>query len=192
MKEVFSNKELRETLESYNIDYAAIDSFSIKMDFKKWASYEEDVRIENLDYKGYKYELHGGIAEKYNDAEIAEREPPYGPYKKFLKEFLDELGDREVNNIDEMFSYTINGESDHFFVQQVKWLNETPKEIIKEFENKHKSSKYSELISSNLDNIVYGDGGSTFFEERNNVWCLTLRFDIGEKKYEIRWINKSV
>ena len=49
MKEVFSNKELRETLESYNIDYAVIDSFSIKMDLKRWASYEEDVSIENLE-----------------------------------------------------------------------------------------------------------------------------------------------
>ena len=55
-----------------------------------------------------------------------------------------------------MFNYCINGESRSFFVQQVKWLNETPKEIIKEFENKHKgneldpTSQYSELISSNL------------------------------------------
>ena len=111
---------------------------------------------------------------------------------------MDELGDREVNNIDRMFTYCINGESRSFFVQQVKRLNETPKEIIKEFENKYKGNEldptlqYSELIISNLDNIVYGDGGSTFFEESNNVWRLTLRFDIGEKKFEIRWINKSV
>jgi hypothetical protein len=34
IKQVFSNKELRETLESYNIGDAAIDSFSIKMDYK--------------------------------------------------------------------------------------------------------------------------------------------------------------
>ena len=189
-KEVFSNKELRETLESYNIGDAAIDSLDIKLYFKRGVSYESDVVFYDLEYKDYKYELVGIMVEGINEPELYKSID--GKYKDYesLGLFLKDIEDKEIDILENYLDFSVNGESEYWVPKEVNWIDDTPDEIKEEFEKKYKESDYEEF--QDWDKITFMGYSGIFFEENDNINSIVLNIDIGEKKYEIRWINKSV
>ena len=56
---VKTNKELRERLNTLGISDDNLQSINVKLNLNKWATYESDVNVMGLKYKGYKYDLVG-------------------------------------------------------------------------------------------------------------------------------------
>jgi hypothetical protein len=133
---VKTNKELRERLNILGITDDNLQSINIKLNLNKWATYESDVNVMGLEYKGYKYDLLGYIQEKRNDAELVEE-------IKSLNEFFNIIKDKEIDRLDYDFEYYKNGESDYHYIDEVDWFDKMPpKEIIEEFDAKYKKGKY--------------------------------------------------
>lgn len=91
----------------------------------------------------------------------------------------------------------VNGDSEEFEAERPIWLSKTPIEIIEEFDNKYKKGKYSKYdsIEGMYDFDKYRDyrgGGGNFYNKFNNIYSIILNANVGEKKYEIIWFNKSV
>ena len=181
-KEVYTNKELRETLESLNLNYNEIDSVDLEIGFKSYSTYEEDVSIENLVYKGYNFYLHGGIAEEISDPELYHD-------NLNLQDVIDLIGDYEIEKLEFNLEYSIGGIGNRkdFFVQKIVWEDKTPDNIKKEFEEEYKESKYKEIIVSNQDKFVFSEGYSSFFKNENNLSFFKISFDI----YSITWLNNE-
>lgn len=55
IKQVYTNKELRETLESLNIKNELVDSFKVELTLFSYSTYERDVKLVDLEYKGYSF-----------------------------------------------------------------------------------------------------------------------------------------
>ena len=207
-KEVYTNKELRETLESLNLNDDTIDSIDIKLYIKKWATYEPDVNFVNLDYKGYKYEVHGFLVEKRSDPELFyydESDDEKGFDSIGL--FLEKIQDKEISVLEDYLDYRVNGEpegwgpnnilegdniSDRYplneHLEPVKWIDETPEEIKDEFEKKFKEKDYDDVVDEGDEE--YDDGHWEFFNKSNNIYSIILNANVGEKKYQIIWLNK--
>ena len=197
-KEVYTNKELRDTLESYNLNDETIDLIEIKIYIKKWATYESNVDFEDLSYKGYKYDLLGFLAQKRNDPELYYTDDN-GEYKEYdrIDLFLNEIDDKEINVIENYLEYDVHGESDSWYpinklhgdLQAVNWINETPQEIKEEFESKYREKDYCEV--NDFSDMSFNGDSPHFYEHSNNV--NTIYFNINSKgaNYDIRWINKK-
>ena len=198
-KEVYTNKELRDTLESYNLNDDTIDLIEIKLYIKKWATYESNVDYIDLNYKGYEYELLGYLAEKRNDPELYYTDDS-DEYKEYdsINLFLDKIEDIEINIIENYLEFQVNGESDTWFpinllksnLEAVNWIDETPQEIKDEFENKYKENDYYDVIDE--DNITYNGDTPHFYEHSNNVSAIYFNINSKGVNYDIRWINKKI
>ena len=182
---VETNKELRERLQKLAINDDNIQSIEVKLDLNKWATYESDVNVIGLEYKGFKYELNGHIKEKRNDAELNQE-------IKTLNEFYDIIKDKEIDVLDNEFEYHKNGESDYHYIDKVNWIDEPPKDIIEEFDLKYKKgdhNQYDELIDKGeLDHV----GESLFANEFNNIDQIELNLKVKDNKYNVFWNNHNV
>ena len=182
---VKTNKELRERLNTLGISDDNLQSINVKLNLNKWATYESDVNVMGLEYKGYKYDLVGYIQEKRNDAELVEE-------IKSLNEFFKIIKDKEIDRLDYDFEYYKNGESDYHYIDEVDWFDKMPpKEIIEEFDAKYKKGKYhqyDELIDQgetvNLDE-------SRFLNEFNNIDMIVLKLKVQDIEYSIHWNNHN-
>ena len=198
-KEVYTNKELRETLESYNLNDDTIDLIEIKLYLKKSATYESHVDYEDLSYKGYKYDLLGFLAQKRNDPELYYTDDK-GEYKEYdrIDLFLNGIDDKEINVIENYLEYDVHGESDSWYpinkldghLEAVNWINETPQEIKEEFDNKYKEKDYCEVIDFSSDMSFNGDSPH-FYEHTNNVTAIYFNINSKGVNYDIKWINKK-
>ena len=198
-KEVYTNKELRDTLESHNLNDDTIDLIEIKLYIKKWATYESNVDYIDLSYKGYEYELLGYLAEKRNDPELYYTDDS-DEFKEYdsINLFLEKIEDIEINIIENYLEYFVHGESDTWFpintlksnLEAVNWIDETPQEIKDEFENKYKENDYYDVRDE--DNITYNGDTPHFYEHSNNVSAIYFNINSKGVNYDIRWINKKI
>lgn len=206
-KWVYTNKELRETLKSLNLNDDTIDSIDIEISFKKWATYEPGVNYVNLEYKGYKYEVHGFLVEKGSDPELFYYDEQDGENAYPIGLFLEKIQDKEISVLEDYLDYRVNGEpegwgpnnilegdniSDRYplneHLEPVKWIDETPEEIKDEFEKKFKEKDYDDVVDEGDEE--YDDGHWEFFNKSNNIYSIILNANVGEKKYQIIWLNK--
>jgi hypothetical protein len=206
-KWVYTNKELRETLKSLDLNDDTIDSIDIKIFFKKWATYEPGVNYVNLEYKGYKYEVHGFLVEKGSDPELFYYDEQDGENAYPIGLFLEKIQDKEISVLEDYLGYRVNGESDSWFpnnklegdnisdryplnenLESVKWIDETPEEIRAEFEKEFKENNYHDVVYEGDEE--YDDGDWEFFNKSNNIYSIILNANVGEKKYKIIWLNK--
>ena len=182
---VKTNKELRERLNTLGISDDNLQSINVKLNLNKWATYESDVNVMGLKYKGYKYDLVGYIQEKRNDAELVKE-------IKSLNEFFNIIKDKEIDRLDYDFEYYKNAESYYHYIDEVDWFDEMPpKEIIEEFDAKYKKGKYhqyDELID--LGEVV-NLGESRFLNEFNNIDMIVLKLRVQDIEYSIHWNNHN-
>ena len=209
-KQVYTNKELRETLESLSLNDDTIDSIDIKLYIKKWPTYEPDVNFVNLDYKGYKYEVHGFLVEKRSDPELFyydESDDEKGFDSIGL--FLEKIQDKEIIVLEDYLDYRVNGESDSWWpintltgdtisrryplnehLEPVEWIDETPEEIKDEFEKKFRDNNYRDVIYEGEEAMT--DGFWEFFDKNNNISGIYFNINSKGTNYDIRWINKKI
>ena len=201
-KSVYTNKELRETLESLNLNDHTIDSIDIKLYIKKWATYESDVEYYDMEYKGYKYELHGFLVEKWSRPELYYYydESDTTKRKDFdtLSPFLKQIQNIEISMLDHYLDFDVHGEPEHWepinksydHVKAVKWISDTPNEIKDEFESKYKESDYYDVRDE--DKVSYSGDSPHFFEENNNISSICLDINTADKNYQIQWLNRKL
>jgi len=198
-KEVYTNKELRDILESYNLNDETIDLIEINLYIKKSATYETDVDFIDLDYKGYKYEVLGFLREKYSDPECTNVNDEY--FEK-ISDFLNVIQDNELNTLDYELIGSVNGEAEDWWpinhltnqmndnTNPVKWIDETPENIKDEFDKNFKENDYRDVIYDGTEN--YNGESGVFFDELNNI--TSIYFNINSKgiNYDIKWINDNI
>lgn len=195
-KKVYTNNELRNILEFYNLNDDTIDSIWFKLNLQRRATYESGVNYIELEYKGYKYEIHGYLVEKRNDAELFNDDD--GSLKEFKKisVFLEQIQDKEISIIEDYVDFLVNGEPDIWgpnntlneSLDAVKWIDDTPNSIKVEFDEKYRDDDYREVI---YDGVEDYDGEILFFEKHDNVVNIHFKIISKEINYEIVWVNKS-
>ena len=116
-KKVYTNKELRDILESLNLNDDTIDLIEINLKIKKWATYESGVNYVDLEYKGYKYEIHGYEIEKRNNPELFYYDDDESEDKVLNKVdlFLEKIQDKEIGELEDYLDIQVNGESERWF-----------------------------------------------------------------------------
>ena len=199
-KKVYTNKELRDTLESLNLNDDTIDLIEINLEIKKWATYESGVIYVDLEYKGYKYEIHGYLSEK-RIQELFYHDDDDESEIKVLNNiglFLEKIQDKEIGVLEKYLDFSVIGESEKWspnntlneHLEAVKWIDETPNTIKDEFEKNFKDNDYEDVLYD-YDDIEYDGDSGVFYDEYNNF--STIYFNINSKgiKYEIVWINKN-
>ena len=184
---VNTNKELRDKLNNLCVYDDNIQSIEVKLNLKKWSTYESNVNVTDLSYHGYKYELIGHIKEKRSDAELHEE-------IESLNTFFQIIEDKEIDVLDSKFEYYKNGESDYHYIDKVKWIDHAPEHILKEFDQKYKKGEYhqyDQLIEhGEIDHV----GESLFVNELNNIDQIQLKLKVfddedGLDNLEIFWKN---
>ena len=207
IKQVYTNKELRETLESLNIKNELVDSFTVQLTLFRYSTYEPDVKLVDVEYKGYSFGINGYMPEEGS-------EPVF--YQDFdvesLNSFLELIGDKEINSLDDYVLpwgsggyweplHTLTGDTlsrnyplnEH--LKPVEWIDETPEEIKDEFEKKFRDNNYrdiyDEATKENDDKIEYGVGESLFIDDYNNISRIYLYIKTEDKMYEIQWLNNK-
>lgn len=193
-KKVYTNKELRDTLESYNLNDDTIDSIDVSVNIKKSATYESNVDFVDLEYKGYKYEVLGFLREKYSDPECTNDDDE--PFTS-ISSLLDVIEDNELNTLDYKLIGSVNGESEDWWPlnhlnsesNPVNWIDETPDNIKSEFDKNFKENDYRDVVYEG--NESYNGDGGVFFNEFNNITSLHIDIITQETNYNIKWINKK-
>jgi hypothetical protein len=182
---VKTNKELRERLNNLGISDDNLQSINVKLNLNKWATYESDVNVMGLEYKGYKYDLVGYMQEKRNDAELVKE-------IKSLNEFFKIIKDKEIDRLDYDFEYYKNGESDYHYIDEVDWFDKMPpKEIIEEFDAKYKKGKYHQYDELIDQGETVNLGESRFLNEFNNIDMIVLNLKVQNIEYSIHWNNHN-
>ena len=210
-KQVYTNKELRETLESLSLNDDTIDLIEINLYFKRYATYEPDYYYVNLDYKGYKYEIRGFLVEKRNDPELFYYAGD--SYKEISFDsiglFLEKIKDKEIQVLEDYLNYYMNGESDSWWpihtltgdtlsrnyplnehLKSVEWIDETPEEIKDEFEKKFRDNNYRDVIDEGEE--AMSDGDWEFFDKNNNISAIYFNINSKGVSYEIQWLNNKI
>ena len=199
-KKVYTNKELRDTLESLNLNNDTIDSVEINLKIKKWATYESGVNFIDLEFKGYKYEIHGYLSEKWNDPELYYYDDEESEDKVFnsVDLFLEKIQDKEIGVLEDYLDFHVNGESEDWWpnntlnkdLEAVKWIDDTPDSIKDEFEKNFKDNDYRDVLDDGDED--YDGLSGVFFEKYNNISAIYFNISSKGNKYEIVWINKNV
>ncbi|MBT6169479.1 MAG: hypothetical protein HOH98_01900 [Flavobacteriaceae bacterium] len=210
-KEVYTNKELRDTLESYNLNDDTIDLIKINLYFKESATYEPDYYYINLDYKSYKYEVRGFLVEKHNDVELFYHVGDDYEEKSFdsIALFLEKIQDKEIGILEDYLDFTVNGARDSWYpmntltgdtlsrnyplnehLKPIEWIDETPEEIKDEFEKKFRDNNYRDVIYEGEEAMT--DGFWEFFDKNNNISGIYFNINSKGTNYDIRWINKKI
>ena len=210
-KQVYTNKELRETLESLSLNDDTIDLIEINLYFKKYATYEPDYYYINLDYKGYKYDVRGFLVEKRSYPELFHYVGD--SYKEIsfdsIALFLEKIEDKEIQVLEDYLNYNMNGESDSWWpmhsltgdtlsrnyplnehLKSVEWIDETPEEIKDEFEKKFRDNNYRDVINEGEE--AMSDGGWEFFDKNNNISGIYFNINSKGVSYEIQWLNNKI
>lgn len=197
VKKVYTNKELRDTLESLNLNDDTIDLIEIDLEIKKWATYESGVNYVDLEYKGYKYEIHGFLSEKrileffnYDDESEINSLNNIGL-------FLEKIQDKEIGVLEDYLEFGLIGESENWCpnydlnenLETVKWIDETPNTIKDEFEKNFKDNHYRDVVYDGVEESN-GDSGN-FHDKYNNISAIYFNINSKGIKYEIVWINKN-
>ena len=198
VKKVYTNKELRDTLESLNLNDDTIDLIEIDLEIKKWATYESGVNYVDLEYKGYKYEIHGFLSEKrileffnYDDESEINSLNNIGL-------FLEKIQDKEIGVLEDYLEFGVIGESENWCpnydlnknLETVKWIDETPNTIKDEFEKNFKDNDYRDVLNDGKWPECNGTSGN-FLDKYNNISAIYFNINSKGIKYEIVWINKN-
>ena len=198
VKKVYTNKELRDTLESLNLNDDTIDLIEIDLEIKKWATYESGVNYVDLEYKGYKYEIHGFLSEKrileffnYDDESEINSLNNIGL-------FLEKIQDKEIGVLEDYLEFGLIGESENWCpnydlnenLETVKWIDETPNTIKDEFEKNFKDNDYRDVLNDGKWPECNGTSGN-FLDKYNNISAIYFNINSKGIKYEIVWINKN-
>ena len=205
IKQVYTNKELRETLESLNIKNELVDSFKVELTLFSYSTYERDVKLVDLEYKGYSFKINGYMPEE-------DSQPVFYENFESLNSFLELIGDKEINSLDNEVNpwgscgyweplHTLTGDtlSEYYplneHLKSVEWIDETPEEIKDEFEKKFRDNNYrdiyDEATKEDEDKIEYGVGESLFINDYNNISRIYLYIKTEVKMYEIQWLNNK-
>mgnify|MGYP003994178139 FL=1 len=205
IKQVYTNKELRETLESLNIKNELVDSFKVELTLFSYSTYEHDVKLVDLEYKGYSFKINGYMPEE-------DSQPVFDENFESLNSFLELIGDKEINSLDNEVNpwgscgyweplHTLTGDtlSEYYplneHLKPVEWIDETPEEIKDEFEKKFRDNNYrdiyDEATKEDEDKIEYGVGESLFINDYNNISRIYLYIKTEVKMYEIQWLNNK-
>ena len=199
-KKVYTNKELRDILESLNLNDDTIDLIEINLKIKKWATYESGVNYVDLEYKGYKYEIHGYEIEKRNNPELFYYDDDESEDKVLnnVDLFLEKIQDKEIGELEDYLDIQVNGESERWFpnntlnkdLEAVKWIDDTPDTIKDEFDKNFKENDYRDVL--NDADEEYNGYGDIFVEKHNNITAIYFNINSKGNKYEIVWINKNI
>ena len=199
-KKVYTNKELRDTLESLNLNNDTIDSVEINLKIKKWATYESGVNYIDLEYKGYEYEIHGYLSEKWNNPELFYYDEDESEDKALnnIDLFLEKIQDKEIGVLEDYLDFHVNGESEDWWpnntlnkdLEAVKWIDEAPDSIKNEFEKNFKDNNYRDVLDDGDED--YDGFGGVFFEKYNNISAIYFNINSKGNKYGIIWVNKDV
>lgn len=199
VKKVYTNKELRDTLESLNLNDDTIDLIEINLKIKKWATYESGVNYVDLEYKGYKYEIHGYLSEKRNNPELFYYDDNESEEKVLnnIGLFLEKIQDKEIGVLEDYLDIHVNGESEDWWpnntlnkdLSAVKWIDNAPTTIKDEFEKNFKDNDYRDVLNDGVEE--YNGYGDIFVDKHNNVSAIYFNINSKGIKYEIVWINKN-
>ena len=177
---VYSNGSVRLIIQTINLKEKDIQSLDIKINYRNFITYEADVYNVGLDFKGYKYEVHGILEEEYGDIDVN-----YS-YNN-LDEFLHELSDHEISSVQghiKNHSY-LGVQTDWTFIK-VNWLQETPESIKKEFRQEYSKDNYKDLEWEGERD--YRDL-SRFWRKNNNIRSILISIVHGDTTYQIDWRN---
>ena len=177
---VYSNKSLRSIIQRLNLIEKDIKSLDIEFNYRNFITYEADVYNVGLDFKGYKYEVHGIHEEEYGDIEVN-----YS-YNN-LDEFLNEISNHEISSVQghiKNHDY-ISVIGDWVFIK-ANWLQETPESIKEEFRQEYSKDNYKDLEWEGERD--YRDG-SNFWRKNNNIRSILISIVHGDTTYQIDWRN---
>ena len=200
IKQVYTNKELRETLESLNIKNELVDSFKVELTLFSYSTYERDVKLVDLEYKGYSFKINGYMPEE-------DSQPVFYENFESLNSFLELIGDKEINSLDNEVNpwgscgyweplHTLTGDtlSEYYplneHLKPVEWIDETPEEIKDEFEKKFRDNNYRDVIDEGEE--AMSDGGWEFFDKNNNISAIYFNINSKGVSYEIQWLNNKI
>lgn len=196
-KKVYTNSELRDTLEFHDLNDDTIESVEINLNLKRMATYESGINYIDLEYKGYKYEIHGYYVEKRNDPELYYYDDDESEKESNkISVFLEKIQDKEISVLEDYLDFNVNGEPDSWWpnntlneesLEAVKWIDDAPNSIKAEFEKNYRDNDYQDVIH---DGITDYDGEVLFFEEHNNISNIYFKINSKGINYEIEWINK--
>ena len=200
IKQVYTNKELRETLESLNIKNELVDSFTVELTLFSYSTYEHDVKLVDLEYKGYSFKINGYMPEE-------DSQPVFDENFESLNSFLELIGDKEINSLDNEVNpwgscgyweplHTLTGDtlSEYYplneHLKSVEWIDETPEEIKDEFEKKFRDNNYRDVIYEGEE--AMSDGSWEFFDKNNNISGIYFNINSKGVSYEIQWLNNKI
>ena len=176
-KEVFSNKEFKESISEFsNTNHTS----EIYFHLKKYAGFRKTEFTG--DYKGYDFIIHGKLHGKWY--EMTE------PYESDLKEFLQEIGDNEIDKLDDKLFIDCQVETD-FSLEggKIEWSDNVPEEIKNEFEEEYGPEGDDGSLLNECDWDSSGD--LEFDEPYNNVTSIEITIKEEEKETLVNWENKN-
>lgn len=176
-KEVFSNKEFKNSISEFsNINHTS----EIYFHLKKYAGFRKTEFFG--DYKGYDFIIHGKLCGKWY--EMTE------PYDSNLKKFLQEIGDNEINKLDDKLFIDCQIETD-FSLEggKIEWSNKVTEEIKKEFEEEYGPEGDDGRL---LNECEWDSSGNLeFYEPYNNITSIEIKIKEKEKETLVNWKNKN-
>ena len=102
---------------------------------------------------------------------------------------MSDIGDNELYLLDSKLKYDSSDfeeEPDYTFIEKINWIEDTPKKIKKEVEEKYSINDYEKLISKTNPNETFGDI-ELFNKERSNLFQLIVKYEQGGVEKSIIW-----
>jgi|TARA_B100001540_G_C15399417_1_gene458130 hypothetical protein len=172
---VYTNKKFKEAVLELSKD---CDNVEIYFDVKKYAGFRKTEFTG--DYEGYDFIIQGKCEGKWY--EMSE------PYHSDLKEFLQEIGDNEIDKLDDKLFIDCLIETDWCLVGgKIEWSDNVPENIKEDFEEDNGEDGEGILNFCDWDS----SGDLEFYKPYNNITWIQVKIKKGEKEHEIKWLNKN-
>lgn len=172
---VYTNKKFKEAVLEISKD---CDSVEIYFDLQKYAGFlPTDF---NGEYKGYYFTIHGREYGKW--FEMIE------PYDCDLKEFIEIIGDNEIDKLDDKLDLHYHRTTDFSLGGgEIEWENdEVPDDIKDAF-----TASYGDDGEGILNDCDWDPDSLELHEPYNNITSIQVKIKKGEKEHKIKWLNKN-
>ena len=174
---IYTNKEFKDRISEFsNTNHTS----EIYFHLKKYAGFRKTEFTG--DYEGYDFIIHGKCRGKWYEMT--------GPYEGDLKEFLQEIGDNEIDKLDDKLFIDCQIETD-FSLEggKIEWSDNVPEDIKNEFEEEYGTEGDDGSLLNECDWDSSGD--LEFDEPYNNITSIEITIKEEEKETLVNWENKN-
>ena len=174
---IYTNKEFKDRISEFsNTNHTS----EIYFHLKKYAGFRKTEFTG--DYEGYDFIIHGKCRGKWYEMT--------GPYEGDLKEFLQEIGDNEIDKLDDKLFIDCQVETD-FSLEggKIEWSDNVPEDIKNEFEEEYGTEGDDGSLLNECDWDSSGD--LEFHEPYNNITSIEITIKEEEKETLVSWKNKN-